>query len=106
VKPTLSFDHLAFAPLNARHVDSELIHFESEFRATPRQRRYSCGVDHVLARQARDVRARTAQPLPLDHRSAMTRLRHRPRRPLTGFSTSENENFVFFYVRHWRLSFT
>src|SRR5260370_1761097 len=62
-------DHLAFAQLNARHVDSQLIHYESEFRAPSRQRRYSCRVDHVLVRQARDVRARSAEPLPLDHRS-------------------------------------
>src|SRR3984893_3164023 len=31
------FDHLAFALLNAGHVDSELILFQSEFSAAPRQ---------------------------------------------------------------------
>src|SRR3984957_10543895 len=41
------FDHYAFALLNAGHVDSELIHFQSEFSAAPRERRYSRGVDHV-----------------------------------------------------------
>src|ERR1700723_1959420 len=29
------FDHLAFALLNAGHIDSELIHFQSEFSAAP-----------------------------------------------------------------------
>src|SRR4029077_18313778 len=51
------FDHLAFALLNAGHVDSELIHFQSEFSATPRERRYSRGVDHVLAPKAGKIRA-------------------------------------------------
>ena len=82
------FDHLAFALLDAGHVDSEFIHFQSEFSAAPRQRCYSRGVDHVLARQARDIRARTAEPFPLDHRSAMTLIGHRPGCPLTGFSAS------------------
>src|ERR1700722_1073317 len=82
------FDHLAFALLNAGHIDSELIHFQSEFSAAPRQRCHSRGIDHVLARQARDIRARTAEPLPLDHRSAMTLIGHRPGCPLTGFSTT------------------
>src|SRR3984893_14816744 len=41
------FDHLAFALLNAGHIDSELIHFQSEFSSAPRQRCYSRGVDHV-----------------------------------------------------------
>src|ERR1700678_125438 len=82
------FDHFAFAQLDAGHVDSELIHFQSEFSAAPRQRCYSRGVDHVLARQARDIRARTTEPFPLDHRSAMTRIGPRPGGPLTGFSAS------------------
>ena len=51
------FDHLALALLNAGHVDSEVVHFQSEFSAAPRQRCYPRGVDHVLARQARDIRA-------------------------------------------------
>src|SRR5271155_2299735 len=51
------FDHLAFAPLNAGHGDSKVVHFQSEFSAAPRQRCYPRGVDHVLARQARDIRA-------------------------------------------------
>src|SRR5216684_4162827 len=91
-------DHFAFALLDAGHVDSEFIHFQSEFRAAPRQRGYSRGVDHVLARQACDIRARTAEPFPLDHRCAMTLIGHSPGSPLAGFSAPENENFVFFYV--------
>src|SRR6266851_4668890 len=98
------FDHFAFALLDAGHVDSEFIHFQSEFRAAPRQRCYSRGVDHVLARQACDIRARTAEPFPLDHRGAMTLIGNRPGCPFTGFSAPENENFVFFYVRHWPIS--
>src|ERR1700689_1823567 len=82
------FDHLAFALLDAGHVDSKLIHLQSEFSAAARQRCYSSGVDHVLARQARDIRARTTEPFPLDHRSAMTRIGPRPGGPLTGFSAS------------------
>src|SRR6266851_2398536 len=97
-------DHFAFALLDAGHVDSEFIHFQSEFRAAPRQRGYSRGVDHVLARQACDIRARTAEPFPLDHRGAMTLIGNRPGCPFTGFSAPENENFVFFYVRHWPIS--
>src|SRR5271156_6294517 len=82
------FDHLPFALLNTGHVDSELIHFQSEFSAAPCQRCYSRGVDHVLARQARDIRARTAEPFPLDHGSATTLIGHRPGGPLTGLSAS------------------
>jgi hypothetical protein len=82
------FDHLAFTLLDAGHADSELIHFQSELSAAPRQRCYSCGVDHVLARQACDIRARTAEPFPLDHRSAMTLIGHRPGGPLTSLSAS------------------
>src|SRR5271170_7743501 len=84
------FDHLAFALLDAGHIDSELIHFQSKFSAAPHQRCYSRGVDHVLARQARDIRARTAEPFPLDHGSAMTLIGHRPGCPLTGLSASKN----------------
>src|SRR6202030_2479485 len=98
------FDHFAFALLDAGHVDSESIHFQSEFGAAPRQRCYSRGVDHVLTRQARDIRARTAKPLPLDHGSAMTLIGHRPSCPLTGLAASQNQNFVFFCVRHWPIS--
>jgi hypothetical protein len=98
------FDHFAFALLNAGHVDSELIHFQSELSAASRQRCYSRGIDHVLARQARDIRARTAEPLPLDHGSAMTLIGHRPSCPLTGLAASQNQNFVFFYVRNWPVS--
>src|SRR6266851_7936280 len=82
------FDHLAFALLNASHVESAFIHLYSEFRAAPHQRCYSRGVDDVLARQARDIRARTAEPFPLDHRRAMTLIGHRQGCPLTGFSAS------------------
>jgi hypothetical protein len=82
------FDHFSFALLNAGHVDSVLIHLKSEFRAAPCQRCYSRGVDHVLARQARDIRTRAPEPFSLDHRSAMTLIGHRPGRPLTGFSAS------------------
>src|SRR6266849_467527 len=74
-------DHFAFALLDAGHVDSEFIHFQPEFRAAPRQRCYSRGVDHVLARQACDIRARTAEPFPLDHRCAMTLIGHSPGSP-------------------------
>src|SRR5580658_4807659 len=66
------FDHFALALLNAGHVDSKVVHFQSEFSAAPRQRCYPRGVDDVLARQACDIRAGTAEPFPLDHRSAMT----------------------------------
>src|SRR5271170_7093479 len=84
------FDYLAFAPLNAGHVYSEIVHFQSEFSAAPCQRCYPRGVDHVLARQARDIGAGTAEPFPLDHRSAMTLIGHRPGGPLTGLAASQD----------------
>src|SRR4029077_6944026 len=40
------FDHLAFALLNAGHVDSELIHFLSEFCPAPRRRGDSRAAEH------------------------------------------------------------
>src|SRR5271170_4438097 len=95
------FDHLAFALLDTGHVDSELIHLQSEFSAAPRQRCYTRGVDHVLARQARDIRAGTTEPFPLDHGSAMALIGHRPGGPLAGLAASQNQSFVFFCVSHW-----
>ena len=82
------FDHLAFALLDASHVDSEFIHFEAEFSAAPRQPCYLSRSRSRSCSASTRYRARTAEPFSLDRGSAMTLIGHRPGCPLTGLSAS------------------
>src|SRR5262249_16908902 len=54
----------------------------------------------ILARQARDRRARAADPLPLDHGDALARTRKMPGQQLASLSTSENQRFESFWFTH------
>jgi hypothetical protein len=53
-------DHRAFAPAHARHVGRHRTRPLSIVRRAPREVGHLGAVDHILARQARDVRARAA----------------------------------------------
>src|SRR6185437_5555728 len=59
--------HRALAVPDARHIDLEAVFVDTEFLASAKVRGDLRAVDDILARQARDVRARSADVLALDH---------------------------------------
>ena len=68
---------------------------DAELRCRAGDKRSDLGaINHVLARQAGDVRARARQTVPLDHRSAMARLAIVQARWLTCFPAPKNQNKV------------
>jgi hypothetical protein len=62
----LVVDHGAFASPNTLHADVSRLHLNAEFRGPRYERRDFGAVDDVLAGQTRDIRARSADPFPLD----------------------------------------
>src|SRR5215472_6099878 len=66
------FDHCALAPLNGSHIDVHRFGLQAKFQPAPRQRDDLGGPDHVLARQACDVGARTAEQSTLDDGGSTT----------------------------------
>jgi hypothetical protein len=57
-------------------------------------------MNHVFARKAGNVRAGSANQLPLYHGCPMTCFSHRPRQVFAGFSTADDEHFIGFGVGH------
>src|SRR5580658_7275007 len=67
-------DHLAFAFAHRLHVDANIVFADAELLAAIKQRGDLGAMDDVLARQARDVRARAAHIFALDYDYALSLL--------------------------------
>jgi hypothetical protein len=64
---------------------------DAEFGAAAEQRRHVPAVDDVLAGQAGDVRAPTADQAALDDRTVLAGLRQGPGQVLPGFAAAEDQ---------------
>ena len=106
--PTAEFERKAegMAKLNLVQQGAELAYLllhDPEFRAAPKIRRHFRTVDHVLARQARDVGAGAAQVLALDGSRALPRRGQMPGYPLSRFASAKHQHVVLLHVRHINL---
>ncbi len=64
-------DHLALAFAHRRHVDANVFFADAELLAAIKERSDFGAVDDIFARQARDVRARTAYIFALNYYDAL-----------------------------------
>ncbi len=94
------FDHLSLATANAAHVDSNRARGDTEFRAATAQSRNARAMNHVLAREARDVRTGSTDETTLDDGGTASRFGQRPRNVLTGLAAAENEDVMARAGRH------
>src|SRR5258707_4898708 len=91
--------HPALALAHARHVDREAIECDAEFLASAKVRCDFRAVDDVLARQARDVRARPADIFALDDCDSLSLASKSPRRDGRACAAPENHQIKFFRLR-------
>src|SRR5215467_1702801 len=100
MKLNLTLYHLSLAVQDAVHVRRYRSCLDPIFRAVPREPIRFRAANHVLARQAGNVRARSTDVFSFHYRRAVARLRHCPRQVLSRFSASDNKDLVVFCVRH------
>ena len=93
-------DHLSLAAAHALHVDAHGTRSDAELGAAADQRRHLPAVDDVLARQAGDVRARTADQPALDDRAALAGLRQSPCEVFPGLAAAEDQVIDVLYGGH------
>jgi hypothetical protein len=89
-------DHLAFALAHGAHVDVGIALGDAELRAAEEIRGDLRAVDEILARQARDVGARAADPPALDDGNTLSLAREGPREIFAAFAAAEDNKIVFF----------
>ncbi len=98
-----SLDHVTLALADSGHVDGDV----PGPRAVPRAIMYEVSdlgaPDLVLAGEAVDVGAGTADVSPLDHGCPMTRLRHVPGEKHAAISAAEDQRFKSFWLGHRHL---
>ena len=75
-------DHLSLAVAHRRHVHSEPLPRDAELPAAAHVRRHLSRMNHVLARQARNIRTQTRRHTPLNHRDSLPLLGKGPCREL------------------------
>jgi hypothetical protein len=91
VKTDFTFDHPALPGAHSRHFDRHALSNDSKLRSVARQLCNFGAVNDVLARQAGDIRARSADQLPLDHRGTPAGSAHRPSQILARFAAADDE---------------
>ena len=91
-------DHLALAFAHRRHVDANIFLADPELLAAIKERCDLGAVDDVFARQARDVRARTAHIFALDHNDALSLLSGGPGNQFTAGTAAEHDEIIFFRI--------
>ena len=90
--------HLALAFAYRRHVDANIFFADAELLAAIKERGHLGAVDDVFARQARDVRARTAHIFALDHNYALSLLSGGPGNQLSAGTAAEHDEIIFFRI--------
>jgi hypothetical protein len=90
MKVDLLADHRAFARANAFHLHACVRRIDAVLLAVVRDIRDLRAADDVLAREARDVRARAADQPALDHHDRLALLRQRPREVLARLTATED----------------
>jgi hypothetical protein len=91
-------DHLALALAHHRHVDANIFFADPELLAAIKERCDLGAVDDVFARQARDVRARTAHIFTLDHHDTLSLLSGGPGNQFTAGTAAEDNEIIFFRI--------
>src|SRR6266852_9298736 len=94
-------DHLALALTHGRHIDFPVILGDSEFLASPEVRGDFGAMDHILARKAGDVGARTSDIFSLNDGSLHPLPGQCPGDVFAGFAAAQHEQIVFFRRRGW-----
>src|ERR1700692_1393769 len=92
-------DHLALALAHGWHIDFPVILGDSEFLASPEVRGDFGAMDHILARKAGDVGARTSDIFSLNDSSLHPLPGQWPGDVFPGFTTAQHEEIVFFRLR-------
>ena len=90
--------HLALALTHGSHVDVNILFADSELVAAIKERSNLGAVDDILARQARDVRARAAHIFALDHHHALSLLSGGPGNKFTAGTAAEDDEIIFFRI--------
>src|SRR5580704_906300 len=91
--------HPALALAHARHVDREAVECDAEFLASAKVVHNFRTMDNVLARKARNIRARAANILAIDDCDALAFASKRPRSDGRARATTENHQIKFFRLR-------
>src|SRR5271167_874022 len=94
-------DHLALAFAHGWHIDLPVILANSEFLASPEVRGDFGAMDHILARKAGDVGARTSDIFSLNDGSLHPLPGQRPGDIFPGFTAAQHEEIVFFRLGGW-----
>jgi hypothetical protein len=101
MKPNFALDHLSLAVENPFHVRGYWTRSDAVFDAVPRKPIRFCAADHVLAGQARNVRARSANVFPLHNSRAVASLGQVPCQVLARLAAADNKDLVMLYLRHY-----
>src|SRR5271167_5227047 len=94
-------DHLALALAHGWHTDFPVVLGDSEFLAAPKVRGDFGTMDHILARKAGDVGARTSDILSLNDDRLHSLPGQCPGDVFPGFAAAQHEEVVFFRLRGW-----
>src|SRR5208282_1268612 len=89
-------DHLALALAHGWHIDFPVILGDSEFLASPEVRGNFGAMDHILARKAGDVWARTPDIFSLNDGSLHPLPGQCPGDVFPSFATAQHKEIVFF----------
>ncbi len=84
-------DHLSFTAKHAGHIDMGLTGNHSQSGLWIYEGNGLRAVDHILARQAGDIRAGAADHRSFDHRRFLSQLRQIPREELPCYTASDHE---------------
>ena len=90
--------HLALAVTDARHINRETVVTNAKFLASAKIGRDLGSVDDVLARQAGDVRARSANVLAIDDDNVLSFSSKRPGSYSRTRAAAQNDHVEFFRV--------
>ena len=101
MKLNFALDHLALAVENPFHFRRYWTRLDAVLDAVPREPIRLCAADHVLAGQARNVRARSANVFPLHNSRAVTSLGQVPSQVLARLATADNKDLVMLYLRRY-----
>src|SRR6478672_9217185 len=88
--------HRSFAATDGRHIDSEILPNDTEFLTSAKVGRDLRTVNDILARQAGDVRARSANIFAVDHCDTLSLRGKGPCRDGRSSATAQDYQVVFF----------
>ena len=92
--------HLALAVVDSGHVDGERPGVDSELCMPGYKRSDLRRMDDVLTRQARHIRARSADILPIDNGGSPALFGHSPRNHFAGCAAAEHDDVIPFCCAH------